>query len=52
MKEYINITFNPKLKKATDVINENQGLEYIDTKYINEYESVVIFRKDSTNINL
>ena len=53
MKEYKNVTFDPKMRSATDIINmeENQGLEYIETKYINEYEAVVIFRVLSTKIN-
>lgn len=53
MKEYKNVTFNPKMRSASDVINmeENQGLEYIETKYINEYEAVVIFRVLSTKFN-
>lgn len=40
-----NVTFNPKICSASDVINrpENQGLEYVRTEYINEYEAVVIF---------
>jgi hypothetical protein len=39
---------------ATAVINlpENSGLEYVDTKYINEYEAVVIFRVLSANTTL
>jgi hypothetical protein len=46
MKQYKNYTFNPQTKTATEVINlkENQGLEYVNTKYINESEAVVIFR--------
>lgn len=52
MKDYINRTFNPKVQTATDIINlqENTGLEYVDTKYINEFEAVVVFKKLSTEI--
>ena len=52
MKQYKNVTFNPKLQTATDIINrpENIGLEYVETKYINEYEAVVIFRYNPVDV--
>ncbi len=42
-----NVPFNPKLFTVSDIINlpENAGLEYVATRYINEYEAVVIFKR-------
>jgi len=47
MKSYKNVTFNPKVRSASDVINDpkNDGLEYVRTDYINDYEAVVIFKE-------
>ena len=44
--EHKNVTFNPKITTATDIINrdENRGLEYVETRYINEYEAVGVFK--------
>lgn len=48
---YKNVTFNPYLQTATDIINsqENRGLQYVETKYINEYEAVVVFKIPATD---
>ena len=53
MTEYINYTFNPKSQTASDVINmeQHKGLKYIETKYINEYEAVVVFETLATKFN-